>query len=730
MNRSLSNQCCIAALAAATGVLPVLAPAAKAQDNTYYGTGALESGSVSGLYDAAFGYDSLFSNTTGAGNTAMGVNSLYTNKTGSYNTAYGQGSLGANTTGPFNTAIGSTALRLNTTGTANVAIGYAALYSCSTDGEETATGYEALFHDSTSDSGVPNGNVADGYEALWGNTSGYDDTATGYEALLGNKTGFENTANGSLALFSNQSGYLNVAIGNSALYSNTSGYVNVATGVFALYSNTSGIYNTAYGYTALYVNTTGAENVAEGAGALSEVTTGAGNIGIGFVAGGELTTGSNNIDIGNEGSSSDNAIIRIGDGATQTDTYLTGVIHGNGSGLTGLPGVPGFSTAGSGDLAVGLSALSSNTGYGDTASGASALKSNSTGDYNVGDGAYAIAGGTVTGNDDVGVGSFSLYALTTGNDNDAMGFDALYYNSTGYDNIAIGSYALYENTAGYENTGVGVDALENLSSGYNNTAFGAVAGSSLVSGDNNIYLGTSGITSSENYVMRLGSNQTTTYIAGTTVGFNNYSPTAGTLDFGGGYIIAEGKGGVRPYIGDDGSGSDVQIGSYKSGITAVACYNEADNAYMHLYCSSISIEGGSDLAEPFKVSQVKQPVVEGDVVVIDDANPGQLTLTDQPYDTRVAGVVSGANGIHPGIQMQQQGVLDGGKNVALTGRVYVRADTSNGPIHPGNMLTTSGTPGRAMRVTDHARAQGAILGKAMTRLDEGQGMVLVLVTLQ
>jgi hypothetical protein len=35
-----------------------------------------------------------------------------------------------------------------------------------------------------------------------------------------------------------------------------------------------------------------------------------------------------------------------------------------------------------------------------------------------------------------------------------------------------------------------------------------------------------------------------------------------------------------------------------------------------------------------------------------------------------------------------------------------------------------------MRVSDHAKAEGAIIGKAMTALNEGQGMVLVLVTLQ
>jgi hypothetical protein len=196
------------------------------------------------------------------------------------------------------------------------------------------------------------------------------------------------------------------------------------------------------------------------------------------------------------------------------------------------------------------------------------------------------------------------------------------------------------------------------------------------------------------------------------------------------YLTIAGLTPVDAYIGDDGSGNDVQIGSQKSGVTAVACYNTADNAYMHLYCSSITIEGGSDLAEPFKFTSGKDEIPQGAVMVIDEQNPGQLKMSDESYDTHVAGVVSGANGINPGIQMQQQGLLEGGKNVALTGRVYVQADASNGPIKPGDLLTTSDLPGHAMKVTDHARAAGAILGKAMTGLSEGKGMVLVLVTLQ
>ena len=196
------------------------------------------------------------------------------------------------------------------------------------------------------------------------------------------------------------------------------------------------------------------------------------------------------------------------------------------------------------------------------------------------------------------------------------------------------------------------------------------------------------------------------------------------------YFVVNGLSPVNAYIGDDGSGNDVQIGSQKSGVTNIGFYNTADNAYMHIYCSSITIEGGSDLAEPFKITSGQNDVPQGAVVVIDEQNPGHLKLSDQGYDTRVAGVISGANGINPGIKMQQQGLLEGGKNVALTGRVYVQADTSNGAIKPGDLLTTSSMPGHAMKVTDHVKAAGAILGKAMTGLSEGKGMVLVLVTLQ
>jgi hypothetical protein len=137
---------------------------------------------------------------------------------------------------------------------------------------------------------------------------------------------------------------------------------------------------------------------------------------------------------------------------------------------------------------------------------------------------------------------------------------------------------------------------------------------------------------------------------------------------------------------------------------------------------------GADVAEPFELSAKDIP--KGSLVIIDEENPGKVKLSDHAYDNRVAGILSGANGVNSGILLKQQGFNDGGQNVALSGRVYALADASFGTIKPGDLLTTSDTPGHCMKVTDHAKAQGAIIGKAMSALKEGKGMVLVLVSLQ
>jgi hypothetical protein len=137
---------------------------------------------------------------------------------------------------------------------------------------------------------------------------------------------------------------------------------------------------------------------------------------------------------------------------------------------------------------------------------------------------------------------------------------------------------------------------------------------------------------------------------------------------------------------------------------------------------------GADLAEPFDIAESALP--RGTVVVIDGKRLGGLRRSTKAYDTGVAGIVSGANGINSGIILSQPGVNEGGQNVALSGRVYVLADATGDPILPGDLLTTSSVPGHAMKAGNHAKAVGAVIGKAMSPLPQGRGMVLVLVTLQ
>ena len=149
--------------------------------------------------------------------------------------------------------------------------------------------------------------------------------------------------------------------------------------------------------------------------------------------------------------------------------------------------------------------------------------------------------------------------------------------------------------------------------------------------------------------------------------------------------------------------------------------------------AGVEIAGGADLSEKFTVSPTPQGLAPrpGMVVSIDPDGSGRLQIAQSARDTKVAGIISGANGIAPGMVMGQVATIaDGDLPVAIAGRVYCLCDAgANGAIGVGDLLTTSDTPGHAMKVSDPIRAQGAMIGKAMTPLKGGKGYVLVLVNL-
>lgn len=146
------------------------------------------------------------------------------------------------------------------------------------------------------------------------------------------------------------------------------------------------------------------------------------------------------------------------------------------------------------------------------------------------------------------------------------------------------------------------------------------------------------------------------------------------------------------------------------------------------------LKGGSDFAELFSIETKDDILTEpepGTVLSISEDSPGQLCISGKKYDKKVAGVISGAGDVKPGMIMGAEGTIAFGEHpVALSGRVYVKTCDENGAIEPGDFLTTASRPGYAMKASDLERARGAIIGKAMTALDQEEGLVLVLVSLQ
>jgi hypothetical protein len=142
----------------------------------------------------------------------------------------------------------------------------------------------------------------------------------------------------------------------------------------------------------------------------------------------------------------------------------------------------------------------------------------------------------------------------------------------------------------------------------------------------------------------------------------------------------------------------------------------------------LQIKGGCDIAGLFEMPDTEIP--RGSLVIVHEENARDPKVARQEYDTRVAAIVSGANGVNPGISLYQEGVMDRGQDLALSGRVYALEEDAYGAPKPGDLLTSSATPGHVRQFIDHAHAQGAIVGKAMSSLKDGKGMVLVLVTLQ
>jgi hypothetical protein len=136
---------------------------------------------------------------------------------------------------------------------------------------------------------------------------------------------------------------------------------------------------------------------------------------------------------------------------------------------------------------------------------------------------------------------------------------------------------------------------------------------------------------------------------------------------------------------------------------------------------------GADCAEHFDIGGAEQ-IEPGTVVVID--REGTLRRSEQAYDKKVAGVVSGAGEYRPGIVLDRRQSQDGRAPVSLVGKVYCKVDAKYASIEVGDLLTSSPTPGHAMKASDPFQAFGAVIGKALRPWHDGCGLIPILICLQ
>lgn len=748
-------------------------------NNVFIGYNAGED-NATGDYNIAIGNYALQNNNSGS-NTAIGNSSLKYNTSGSVNTAVGESTLHSNTTGYSNTAIGTYSMYYNETGIKNTGLGFRAdFYNRDGDGN-TIIGYEA---GRGITSHTKHRNIFIGYQAGYneaGSDKLYIENSSSTTPLIGGDFSTNQVEiNGTIKITGGTPGENKILSsdtngvaswsslsevggvtalndltdattdatslfigGGSGANNDGSDNYNVALGVSALVLNTTGNRNHAIGYHALNTNTTGSGNFAVGIGALQTNTDGSNNIALGNEAMETLEDGSNNIAIGI--ASMYNGTISSGNTMLG---YQTGYYNTSGDNNVFIGYQAGYNESGSNKLYIDNSNTASPLIYGDFDTDQLGFigdvgigtKTPQTFLHVMGSETYSsilISPSTSGSGGDSEIqfaedsdNTYGMAMRYDGNDNrlffygksDLVISDPLFTIERG-GNVGIGTSnpsELFEvvstrniRTASFTGGGLGT---ANATVYSNNTSTSGIAGYFQSAGsDGTVVIKQNG---SGEIIKAYGSSavdEVWNVSKDGTMEFYN-SDGIRTIEIDPSEIGSSDAGQIRLFSAD-GATVNIEIdGSY--------------NGDGRVITNEIQITGGSDLSEFFELSEYSN-IEKGMVVSIDENNPGQLKITETAFDKKVAGIVSGANQIKPGLIMSQKGTIaDGEHLIALSGRVYCLVDASEKPVEIGDMLTTSSIPGHAIKVDDYDKARGAIIGKAMTPLEKGKGLVLVLVSLQ
>jgi hypothetical protein len=374
-----------------------------------------------------------------------------------------------------------------------------------------------------------------------------------------------------------------------------------------------------------------------------------------------------------------------------------------------------------------------------------------------------------TGNDSdgvyaktTGVGSKGVYAKTTGD-----GSDGVHAQTTGND-----SDGVYAKTTGYDSEGVHAQTTGNYSEGVWAYTTGKYSGGvyACTSGDSSegvhaqttgndsegVYAKTTGVGSKGVYAYTTGNDSDGVYAY--TWGDNSdavhaYSAKGygvyGKGKYGGYFTTNQGgsgwynktagmnattthdcSDGVRAYTTGDYSFGVYAYSRKSHAIYADTNYGTYGVVTPDKMCAMSYDTSCADVAEYFSTPEDPEP---GTVMVIDPAGGSKLMSSTKAYDTTVAGIVSTAPGVSLGTKEDGN---DGEKLIAVAGRVPCKVDASYAAIKPGDLLTTSDTPGYAMKAQPveiggiEIYRPGTTIGKALAPLDAGTGTIEVLVTLQ
>ena len=546
-------------------------------------------------------------------------------------------------------------------------------------------------------------------------------------------TGCCNSFFGRDAGFSNTTGLSNSFFGSSAGFNNTTGVQNSFFGLFSGLNNTIGISNSFFGYQSGASNTTGQQNAFVGSTAGIGNTTGSHNSFFGDSAANQNTSGNDNAFFGwfaglNNQTGAGNTFIGQQSGFDSTNT--TG--HFNtllGSSTTLPPGLNNATAIGafarvtqSNSMVLGSGV---NVGIGTTAPIAKLQVHTTALDQHL----YlsSAAPSLALGNMDARSSSTmnAIFALSTAAGHygvEAGGLMiATYGNERG--NIYIDS--------NYSGNGVRNVILQpffgTVGIGTLNTSQGKLQ---VEAGNNSNSVGVYGRSDGIGGVGVYGKSDGLAFYG--VYGFNNNSNGYGLY----GHSDSTGTG-VRGHSGDGigvygttFAGTGVQAfsssGDLIVGENGSARFRVANNGTVH----APAYQGLPDFAEEIRPSPADTSRLEpGDVLVAASDADRSVSRSRKRYSTSVLGVYSTAPGFigteHP---------IDGASSetipMAVIGIVPCKVSAENGPIRRGELLTTSRTPGHAMRCANHRRCSGAIVGKALTAWDKGRGVIQVLVSLQ